>query len=267
VDEFEAQGGMEAEFLRQLPLLKSVIRAVCRRGQLPADEVAEFSGSVFVKMIEDDYATVRRMRNSADPKAFLFAVVYHHMLDCRNHEWGKWRASAKARQLGSAAVFLEQLIGRDRVHVQDAVGIVAHHPRWGLSSQDVRELHGRLHHRAPRCRPLGLSAVEGTLAAAPAPCCVELNELADEAQRTRRALASAIRELPEEERRLLKMRFQDGRPISEIAAALRLDQKPLYTRFNRIFKQLRDGLERRNLTQTVVRRLVGRKCAEFGSQL
>jgi DNA-directed RNA polymerase specialized sigma24 family protein len=96
---------------------------------------------------------------------------------------------------------------------------------------------------------------------------MEVNELRDEAQRARCALASAIRGLPDEERQLLKMRFQDGHAISEIAAILRLDAKPLYRRFSRILDQLRADLERRKLTLTVVRGLVGRGCVEFGSQL
>jgi RNA polymerase sigma factor (sigma-70 family) len=260
-------GGMETTFLRQLPVLKEVIRAVCRRHQIPADEATEFSASVFLKVIEDDYAVLRRFRSSGDPKAFLFTVVYHHMLDCRNHEWGKWRASARARQLGSAAVFLEQLIVRDRVVVQEAVAVLANHPRWELSSHDVRQLHGQLQHRVPRWRPVALGVVEETCAMPSVPSDIEMDELREEAQRARRALASAIRGLPADERRLLRMRFQDGRPISEIAGVLRVEVKPLYRRFTRILRQLREELERRRLTQTVVRALVGRECAEFGSEL
>jgi len=258
---------METAFLRQLPLLKDVIRAVCRRHQIPADEAAEFSASVFLKVIEDDYAVLRRFRSSGDPKAFLFTVVYHHLLDCRNQQWGKWRASARARQLGSAAIYLEQLVVRDRIHVREAVAVLANHPRWELSSHDVRQLHEQLQHRVPRCRPVGLGDVEDRYATPAVPTVIEMDELRDEAQRARRALASAIRGLPDDERRLLRMRFQDGRPISEIAATLRLDAKSLYRRFGRILGQLREDLERRKLTKTIVRGLVGRECVEFGSQL
>jgi RNA polymerase sigma factor (sigma-70 family) len=260
-------GDMESAFLGQLPLLKEVIRAVCRRCQMPADEAAEFAGSVFLKVIEDDYAVLRRFRGTRDPKAFLFTVVYHHLLDHRNHQWGKWRASARARQLGSAAVFLEQLVVRDRMQVQEAVTVLANHPRWELSSGDVRQLHGQLDHREPRRRPVDLGLVEETCAAPSVASDIEMDELRDEAQRARRALASAIRDLSGEERRLLRMRFQDGRPISEIAAVLQLEPKPLYRRFSRILQHLRQELERRNLTPSVVRALVGRECIEFGSRL
>lgn len=258
---------METIFLRQLPVLKEVIRTICRRHRVPADQVSEFSASVFLKVIDNDYAVLRRFRSSGDPRAFLFAVVYHHMLDWRNHEWGKWRASARARQLGSAAVFLERLVVRDRVHVQEAVAVMANHPRWKLTSADARALHAQLQHRIPRRRPVGLGAIEETCAISCAPPDIEIEELRGDAERARGALAAAIRELPAEERRLLRMRFEHGRSIAEIAAALCLDAKPLYRRFTRILQRLRHDLERRNLTLSAVQGFIGRDHVEFASAL
>jgi RNA polymerase sigma factor (sigma-70 family) len=162
-------------------------------------------------------------------------------------------------------VHLEEMIVRDRMHAQDAVALLAHHPRWGLSSDAARELHGRLNCRAPRRRPVGLAAVEATHMTPPAIDAIDLHELQVRTHVVRHALASAIRRLSIDERQLLKMRFQDGHSISDIAVLLNLDAKPLYRRFNRILRRLRSELERRRLTLSVVRELVGQNGAEFAS--
>jgi DNA-directed RNA polymerase specialized sigma subunit len=49
--------------------------------------------------------------------------------------------------------------------------------------------------------------------------------------------------LTSEERLILKMRFDDGFPVSQIAAALHLDQKRLYRTIDRILARLRAGLD------------------------
>jgi RNA polymerase sigma factor for flagellar operon FliA len=260
-------GSGEAAFLGHLPLVKEVIATVCRRHQITGNDAAEFSSSVFLKLIEDDYAVARRVRDSGDSRAFLFTVVYHHLLDCRNREWGRWRSTARARQLGSAAVFLERLIVRDRIHPQDAVAVLANHPRYELSSRDARDLHAQLNCRAPRVRPVELSDVEVRRVSAPAVNAVDLDQLHAETERIRTALRGAMTALPSDERRLLRLRFEEGRSVSDIAADLGVEAKPLYRRFERILQRLRRELERREMTPSIVKGLLGRERVEFASAL
>ena len=259
--------GMKARFLEHLPALKEAIRTVSKRRRLTAEESAELASSVFLKLIEDDYAVLKQVRNDGQLRSFLFSVVNHHLLDRRNHEWGKWRPSQRAKQLGSAAVFLERLIVRDRIELQQAVGVLAHHPRWELSSQDVRGLHAQLDRRVPRARPVNLVALEATLPTRALTPDVELDELRREATRARVALHAAVRSLEPFERRLLRMRFQEGLPICDIAAAIGADAKGLYRRFERILRHLRTQLERCELSRTTINRLVGRSCLEFASRM
>jgi DNA-directed RNA polymerase specialized sigma24 family protein len=56
------------------------------------------------------------------------------------------------------------------------------------------------------------------------------------------ALGRALAGLPQADRRLLRLRFQQGWPIVRIARALRMDQRVAYRRFDRIFRGLRASL-------------------------
>jgi RNA polymerase sigma factor (sigma-70 family) len=259
--------GMKAVFIEHLPLLKDVIRMVCRRHQLPDDDTADFAASIFLKVIENDYAVLRRLRPGGNLRAFLFTVVSHHLLDRRNHEWGKWRSSARARQLGSAAVHLERLIRRDRLHVQEAVAVLANHPRWALSSQDVRDLHAKLDAPAPRACVVACETLEDRATMPPATPSIEIDEYRMQARSARRTLGRAIRGLSPDDRRLLRLRFEEGRQISEIAAICGIEAKPLYRRFQQLLTHLRSELEQRDLSRQAMRALVGHECVEFGSAL
>ena len=84
----------EAAFINSLPMINDVIRAVCRRGRVSADEEKEFASSVILKLIGNDYQIFRQFRGgSAALRTFLFKVIHRHLMDRRNSEWGRWRPS------------------------------------------------------------------------------------------------------------------------------------------------------------------------------
>src|SRR5258708_36517260 len=55
----------------------------------------------------------------------MAGVVAHRLLDYRNHEWGKWHASAEAERLGAAAVELERYLHRDGRSLDEAFAELA----------------------------------------------------------------------------------------------------------------------------------------------
>src|SRR5579872_6065840 len=140
----------EALFLDHLPLIRNVIRGVCRRHRVSADEESEFASRVLLKLIDNDYAVLRQYAGRSGLRTYLFAVVYRHLLDWRNSRWGKWRPSSHARRLGGAAVRLEQLIVRDAIPAPEAEALVAHEEKWGLSTREVEALREQLPVRAGR---------------------------------------------------------------------------------------------------------------------
>jgi DNA-directed RNA polymerase specialized sigma24 family protein len=55
-------------------------------------------------------------------------------------------------------------------------------------------------------------------------------------------LTSAVKRLTPAERRLLEMRFREGRRVSEIAQAMGVEARPLYRQFERIVSRLRRAI-------------------------
>jgi RNA polymerase sigma factor for flagellar operon FliA len=53
--------------------------------------------------------------------------------------------------------------------------------------------------------------------------------------------------LEAQDRLILAMRFEDGRTVAEIAGILRLDQKGLYRRLERLLKELRKALQEQEI--------------------
>jgi len=63
------------------------------------------------------------------------------------------------------------------------------------------------------------------------------------AERAAQALDAAVEQLSADDRRLLRMRFEDDISVAEIARTLHLDQKGLYRRVDRVLMHLRAALE------------------------
>jgi RNA polymerase sigma factor (sigma-70 family) len=254
----------EAAFLANLPLIRSVIRGVCRRFHVSPTDQADFASSVLIKLIDDDYAVFRQFRGESGGclRTFLYTVACRHLLDVRNREWGKWRPSRRAKRLGSAAVYLEELIYRQQTPVREAVAMVSNHPRWTLSTTNVRGLYEQLPLRPPRRRSEPLDeTVEHMAAHARAHAGHAAGE--DDAAGVREALLAALRRLDSAERRVLRMRFQQGLSIKQIAAETGADVHALYRRLPRILTSLRSELQARRLDGGDVSSLLG----HLGDQL
>ena len=71
------------------------------------------------------------------------------------------------------------------------------------------------------------------------------------------ALEAQLGSLPAQDRLMLRLRFEDGRTVSQMAAIMRLEQKPLYRRLERLLRELRTGLEDRGVSRAEVQELLG----------
>ena len=66
-----------------------------------------------------------------------------------------------------------------------------------------------------------------------------------------------------EDRLVLKMRFEEGFTVAQIASALDLEQRPLYTRIEKSLKKLRDVLERKGVSADKMGRILGWEISEI----
>jgi RNA polymerase sigma factor (sigma-70 family) len=72
---------------------------------------------------------------------------------------------------------------------------------------------------------------------------VEAQERAVAERSRRAALSNALRELPPEDRWLIRARFSERRSVHSIAETLHVNPKQLYRRYERMLASLRAALE------------------------
>ncbi len=230
-------------FLGQLHFIERVIESTCRRHLLKGDEADEFRSLVHEKLIENDYAVLRKFRGASSLETYLIAVIKRRFLDYRDQKWGKWRPSAQARKLGSVAVELDTLISRDGLPVNQAVELVLHSAGTKASRNQLNDIARKLPRHPPR-RPGPESELIQVEDAVGAEQRLLEEERGDAIARAWKVLKEALGSLPEEDQLIVRMHLMDGFTIAEIARSLGLSQKPLYQRVRRSLEHLRTGLER-----------------------
>jgi RNA polymerase sigma factor (sigma-70 family) len=228
-----------AAFLESnLPLVEAVVGEVARRCRVGGDALDEFRSLAFLKLVEHDYAVLRRFEGASSLRTYLTVVLQRVLLDHRNREWGRWRASAAARRLGPVAVRLEQLITRDGLSPGEAMAAVAPH----ADAAACAELADRLGRRATRGSraTLGEDAIPECVDTAPDPeAYAARREQAFRARAVRGALRDALRALPAQDHLLVTLRYRDWLSVANAARVLEDDAKPLYRRIQRVLDELR----------------------------
>ncbi len=241
----------EQLFVAELPLIEQVIDSVCRRHCCFGADAEDFSSSVKVKLMDDDYAVFRKFRGQSRLSTFLTTVVANQFRDFRNRKWGKWRPSAAARRQGTVGIQLDRLLTRDGYSLDEAVEVLR--TRLGADApprQELYEVAARLPDR-PKRRFEGEERLE-TLPDDDRADRRVLHQERDAAmERAKAALAAALRDLPAEDRLILKMRFEDGFTVALVARQLGIRQRLLYSRIEKLLKTLREALEAEGVGEEV----------------
>jgi RNA polymerase sigma factor for flagellar operon FliA len=233
----------EQLFLDNLPLIKKVVAQTCHCCNLQKDEAEEFLSEVQDKIMADDYAVLRKFEGKSSLKSYLTIVIKNQMRDFQNHLWGKWRHSEMAKRLGPVAMELEKLL-RDGYTFDETVAILQTNHKVEMSWRELNEIAAKLPPRTPRHRE-GEEILE-LLPSSGAPPDAGVRKQEKHALKVRAlaALKKALRSsLSAEDRLILKMQLWNGFSIAEISKVLKLDQKPLYKRIQRVKEQLRKEIE------------------------
>ncbi|MEM6453655.1 MAG: sigma-70 family RNA polymerase sigma factor [Acidobacteriota bacterium] len=263
---------MEQRFLAQLPQIERAARAAGRRARFSPEDVEDFVSIVKLHLIEDDYAVLRKHRGDAKLSTYLVTVIHNRCRDHRNHLWGKFRPSAKAKRLGPDAVLLEQLLVRDEHSLDMAISMARMHYDVEQTPADLRALAAQLPIRMKRPR---MASDDGVLEMLPAPS----DGMADPTQRLEDAdraatvahvsatLDAAMAAFEPQDRLILKLHFGDGKTMAEVSRLLRVEQRPLYRRRDRCLRALRTRLEHEGLTWDDIREILGWREGEWESSL
>jgi RNA polymerase sigma factor (sigma-70 family) len=231
----------EQVFLTNLPTIESLVQMVARQQRMTWAEAEEFASIVRLRLIENDYAIIRKFRGGSTLRTYLTVVIARQALDYRDACWGRWRPSRAARRLGRTAVTLEKLIVRDGMTVDDAWKTV---PAL-VASRDTERLRTFAEGLQPRVRRqwINIDDLDESHAGSTEP---DVDGMMHDGRATE-ALGRALRALTPDDSRLLKLRFTDGLAISTIARQEGMDQASLYRRVAALLRRLRRDLEGRGI--------------------
>jgi RNA polymerase sigma factor for flagellar operon FliA len=226
-------------FASQLPLIERVITAICRRHRLSGADAEDFASTARLRLLENDFGVLRRFEGRCSLRTFLLTVVDRFYLDYRTAAWGRWRPSARARRLGSAAIALERLVWRDDLPFEEACKVL--HTTPGVT-EDAAELDTLLAKLPPR--PKRRMVDDGQLASMPAigPG-ADQEVLEGEVRRAIEALDRALARLTPRDRMLIQARYFGQRSVADLACRHRFKQRRLYPRFQKLLAKLKADLE------------------------
>lgn len=256
------------QFLTEhLDLVERIVRFVARRHRLSVSDEDDFAGVVHLKLIEHDYAILRKFEGRSSIRTYLTTVIQRLFLDGRIEQWGKWRPSAQARRLGPTAMLLERLVTRDGLSVDEAIEIARTNHRVEETEGELRAWFDQLPRRAPR-RFVSDDALVDVAADGPAP-----DDLLQRAEGTTRglriecALRVALQALAAQDRLILQLRYVDGHQVATIARLLRLEQKPLYRRIDQVKETLREALVAQGVSPEDIAAIVDGPSGDIGPVL
>ena len=112
-------------YVEQLDVINRIASSICRRNGVQGADAEDFASDVRLKLLQDDYAVLRKYRGASSRTTFLTVVISNLFRDHRIKHWGKWRPSAEAKRHGEVAVRLEAAMYRDELSFEQACRFLA----------------------------------------------------------------------------------------------------------------------------------------------
>jgi RNA polymerase sigma factor for flagellar operon FliA len=240
----------EALLVSELGTIERVIGFVAARRHLRPSDAEEFASHVKMKLVENDYAILRKFEGRSSLRTYLTVVIQRMLLDYRAAVWGKWRPSAKAQRAGEIGILLEQLMSRDGHGFDEACEILITNYQIDADRERLERIAALLPARSGRQFESDAALVDHAADSPTAAILVERGERVRVAERVSSALRRIIARAEPQDRLTLALRYIDGRTVPDIASMLRIDQKRLYRRLEDLLREIRDGLEAEGIAAT-----------------
>jgi RNA polymerase sigma factor (sigma-70 family) len=253
MEETTTTEAIESLFLEHLQRIEKIVAFICSRHGLRGADAEDFSSLVKLKLIENDYAILRKFRQESSLATYLAVVISSLYRDFRVQRWGRWRPSAMARSYGEDAVKLETLVSRDGYTAREAVELVA--KQSPLTEKMLRSLVAKLPVR-DRLRPVEVNADAVATEVDTATTVAFDNDEAEERSRIEQSLTDAIDSLQPEDRTIIKMKFWNGMSVADISRIAGIPQKHLYRRLEKLSASLRLRLRQAGVSNEDVRELI-----------
>jgi RNA polymerase sigma factor (sigma-70 family) len=239
--------------LDHLDLVNQIVRTTGRRRHLSATEREEFAGFVNVRLIEDDYAILRKFQNRSTLWTYLAMVIERLSFDYCVEKWGRWRPSAMAERLGAAAVTLERLVTRDSHTLQEAIEIIRTNHSSELTDAELEKIWDQLPVRT-RTTEVGEEAAAMVSNDDSSETNVDDADRQRHINRLQSALQEAFAQIAAQDRVLIALRFDQDLSIAEIARLTGTSVPTLHRRLDKSVRQLRQalsGFDRREVANLI----------------
>lgn len=242
--------------LDHLTLIDHIVRTTGRRRHLSTAEQEDLGGFVRLRLLDDDYAVLRKFQNRSSLKTYLAMVIERLSLDFCVERWGRWRPSAVAERLGPAAVLLERLTNRDGHTLEEATEIMQTNHALALSPRQVRDIWEQLPARI-RTQEVGEEAAASVSSNQTSESNVDDAQQRASINRLERTLQSALDAIPAQDRVVLALRFDQDLSMVEIATLTGSSVPTLHRRLDRTIKDLRRAFTTAGFDPREVSNLLG----------
>ena len=242
--------------LEHLPLVERIIATICRGRGMDAAQTEEFAGFVKLRLVENDYAIVRAFKERSSFGTYMSTVVSRLLNDYRNHEWGKWHASAEAKRHGTLAIDLERMIVRDSRSIDEAFAVLG--TKYSdITRATLADIAARFPQRYRR-RMVSLDDQSESNTVLEPEDAVANAELAECISRV---VNLFVRGLSRDDQLLFHLRFGCEMPVPQVANVLHQDLQALYRRLRMHLSSLRAALEKAGVSAKDVSRVIGSDAA------
>jgi RNA polymerase sigma factor for flagellar operon FliA len=240
---------MDAEelFRQHLAVIGQIAESICRRNSVNQHDAEDFASDIRLRLCEDDFAVIRKFQGKSSFTTYLTVVISKRFLDHRRQIWEKWNPSAQAQRLGTVAVLLEKLVDRDGCSFDAACQILEQEHGMAIDRRQLRTMLAQLPRRSPR-RFEGDDGLNTVPSADGADAPFLATERDDQLATAEAASRRALQELPDEDRAIIRMLYDQGLSVADIARGLGLEQKRLYPRTKHVLASLRKTLEKQGVS-------------------
>ncbi len=234
-------------------IIDKIIKIFCSKNKLSFDLSEEFTSHVNVKLMEESCKKIRVFKGDSTFKTYITNVIRNIFEDEKRRLWGRWKPSRKAIEMGPEAEILEQLVFRDKNIWEQAYDILTTNHKITISRDRAFELLETLeevHLKLERPDTVGFPPGEPPAGNAPTPDDMLIeeeelskkNQIIDVIKRIRKSLSN-------EDRIILRMRFEDSMGISEIARGLNVKRSYVDKRLKRILKQFKEEIRKCGISE------------------
>jgi len=217
--------------------------------------VDDVASAVKLALVENDYAILRRFEGRSSLTTYLAMVITRLMADQYERSHGRWRPSSEAKRRGERAVLIENVIGKQRRTIGEAVPLLQAIDK-SITREEVEQLATQLPQRTPRPREVEL-ADENIVSSDRADTAAVDAELRGMSQRAGALLRETMSAWPADDRLLVRLRFESSLTMADAARLLNVPQRPLYRKLESLLARLRETLIAAGIDAATAHELLG----------